>query len=201
MITTIVITGGPCAGKTSVIERLKQALNHEAVFVGEAATELFTAGQPLPQPDWSKADWLELQRAITQRQLVLEATAHAEARFTGRRLIICDRALGDNTAYPMGETAVAEAVGDRSSWLRRYQAVFHLESLATAQPERFGQIGNASRYESLPEAQALEYRARAAWENHPCWLFLAGNQTIDRLGAELLRLISNLPETLDGKAA
>lgn len=190
MMVRVVLTGGPCAGKTSVMALLKQRLADRAVFVEEAATQLFAAGRPLPSPDWTDTDWLELQRAVTAQQLALEMLAENQALAGGRWLSISDRAPYDNTGYPMGDVAVTEQIArDPEFGHHRYHAVIHLESLATAQPERYGCMGNATRYESLAEAQALEMRAREAWAGHPNWVFLPGTKSVAELAEAALGYI------------
>jgi len=187
MVRKVVLTGGPCAGKTSVMNILRAKLDDQAVFVEEAATQVFTEGQEVPVASWSPGDWMRLQRRITVRQLELEAAAVAVAEWTGREFVICDRAPCDNTAYPQGNEAVAELMSTRRADVHaRYAQVFHLESLATAQPDRFSQNGNTARYETLAEAQDLELRARAAWLNHPHWVFLAGRQSVDELATSII---------------
>ncbi len=188
MIRKIVLTGGPCAGKTSVINILKVALADVAVFVDEAATLLFSNGYPTPAESWTETDYLALQWAITVRQLQMEAAAEKLACDTGRTLIICDRAPYDNTAYRCGEVVVQQLVAwDREIGYQRYALVFHLESQAAAAPDNYSNASNATRSETLAEAQALELRARKAWVGHPGWMFLSGINSI----AELAAIISS----------
>lgn len=50
-IRKIVITGGPCGGKTTVLNALKKDFNDRAVFVPEVATMLLSGGFPAPEKD------------------------------------------------------------------------------------------------------------------------------------------------------
>jgi hypothetical protein len=76
--------------------------------------------------------------------------------------------------------------------LRRYDAVLHLESLATADPTWYSQANNEARFENLAEAQRLEQATRAAWAGHPYHRVIAGRQRFDGKLAEVLSLIRAL---------
>ncbi len=59
MIRTLVITGGPCAGKSTTIEHLKDTLGkrYNLVVIPEMATMLLSHGFPLndkPSPTTSR---------------------------------------------------------------------------------------------------------------------------------------------------
>lgn len=192
MLRTVVITGGPCAGKTTVLARLTEALKDEAVFVPEAATMLFELGDMTPDACWQAFQWYRLQLIVTRLQLQLEAEARSRAAREGKTFLICDRAPFDNRAYPMGWDAVSELLGtNEQEGYERYDLVVHLESLATADPDRFGAGGNSLRYESLEEARDLERRARNAWLRHPNW-HLAGGNNLHKKYLHVLRLIAEL---------
>ncbi|MBI1833255.1 MAG: ATP-binding protein [Candidatus Andersenbacteria bacterium] len=193
MITTIVLTGGPCAGKTSVLKALRNHLGREAIFVEEAATSIFKK-HPLPTDDWTDGQWFELQQKIAIHQISCEARASWKAQRIGCRLRICDRGLFDGCAYPMGQQAVREQVGTHTTRFghSRYHLVIHLESQAIAFPERFSRAGNRLRYEKLEQAQRLDHQTRLAWEGHPNWKFLPGTLSISELVHETLALIRTL---------
>lgn len=177
----IVITGGPCAGKTSVINALKQALGERAMFLPEVATMLLSGGFPQPGRDveWSETWADEFQRAVCSTQTSLENLASHEARKAGIEIIICDRGLMDGAAYAGGVERFCPLVGiDHRSTLERYEMVIHLESMATAKPDLYSSESNSCRYESLEEAQALEMRTRQAWWWHSRNYFIAGTGTL-----------------------
>lgn len=186
----VVLTGGPCSGKTSVMKLLDEALGDEAIFVPEAWTQLIGEGYPLPDGSWTERDWYERQVLVIRRQLALEDEALRAAAQSATRHIICDRAPFDSVAYPEGARVVREVFGGRREAIRRYRTVIHLESLATARPAEYSLSSNGARYESLEEAQALELRAREAWRFHPCWHFLPGRHSVQELARLAARLIS-----------
>ena len=99
-VTKIVITGGPCAGKTTAMSWIQNAftkLGYAVLFVDETATQLITGGA---------APWLSTSNRDFQWQLIQLQQAKEKA-FTeigktlkeNKILIVCDRAVMDNCAY------------------------------------------------------------------------------------------------------
>ena len=96
----IVLTGGPCAGKTTMAEVLARAFHSSVTNVPEAASLLFSGGFPRFPPLESQR---ATQRAIFHVQRELEATY--SARFP-ERVLILDRGTVDGAAYwPEGPEA------------------------------------------------------------------------------------------------
>ena len=171
----IVITGGPCAGKTSIIERLKVDFDGIASFVPESATILLEGGYPAPPEDSAKREtWLsELQAVVGTLQLQLEAMVLRNAVSADHSLIILDRSLGDLPAYhPRGYEAVMYQLKahDTTTLRDRYHHILHLHPLANMRAELYGKVGNASRYETREQAVKIDRRIRGSNE----WLAMNG---------------------------
>lgn len=176
----IVLTGGPCAGKSTVLRAVETYLSHLVEIVPEAASHAFSGGFPQPQLDWTDQDWYALQMVVTYQQLRFEAEAVDRAESDGKRLIVCDRAPYDNLAYRAGPEAVGQLCGfDYEVGMRRYQQVIHLRSLAVTAPSRYSALGNECRYESLAEAQAQEAATLTAWAPHPNRVIVGGSNIED----------------------
>ncbi len=172
----IVLTGGPCAGKTTVLEVLRREFAGKALVVPEVATMLLSGGFPLPGKDmeWSPK-WQEVfQTAVLPVQIQLEAGYELVAAEKGAEILICDRGLLDGAAYtPGGVNAFCKKYGvDHSEALARYEAVLHLESLSVGDPDLYGKTNNTSRFEEAEEAVRLEYATREVWKGHPQWNLL-----------------------------
>ncbi len=75
--------------------------------------------------------------------------------------------------------------------------MIHLESLATSHPERYGTEGNASRYESLEQAQSLEHATREAWGNHPRRIFVGGDRGMEGKIEDVIAAIRDMLERDD----
>ena len=93
------ITGGPCAGKTSAMDVLRERFECagvRAVFIPEAATDLINAGVA----PWTCPSMLEFQTRVIALQIEREAEALRRARATHAAVVICDRGLCDSRTYP-----------------------------------------------------------------------------------------------------
>jgi len=164
MIRTLVITGGPCAGKSTTIEHLKDTLGkrYNLVVIPEMATMLLSHGFPLNDKTLS----YHFQNAVITSQMMMEdshrLTAEGEMRNT---IIICDRGLLDNNAYSPG--IVEKVSGEETkTLLDRYDGVIHLITAADGVPEAYETESNVHRYETAEEAVSLDERIRNAWVGH-----------------------------------
>lgn len=187
---TVVLTGGPQGGKSTLLRRFQEdaEVNGILTVVPEAASMLFVGGHPLPVPGWAPRKWAQLELAITSLQISLE-----EVLIGRTPLTICDRAPFDNLAYPFGREAIELLWGQGyMQQMSRYDLVVHMESLATAEPARFGgPLGNEGRYEDLEEARAQEMRTRRAWEEHPNRYFVSGTQPFSAVLEEAAAVIKD----------
>lgn len=182
-VKRVVITGGPCAGKSTVLEAVRVEFASRALIVPEVATMLLGAGFPAPGDDltWS-LDWqMNFENAILPVQKNLEAAYELMAKEMGVGLLVCDRGLLDGAAYtPGGQAAFCEIYKlCLAESLLCYEAVIHLESLAVGKPELYGKTNNSNRFEGLERAVQLEYATREAWQGHPSWQFLSCEDGIE----------------------
>lgn len=170
-ITRIVITGGPCAGKSTAMSWIKEAferIGYTVLFVPETATELITGGVA----PWTCGTCLEYQKCQIKLQIAKEDIFEQAARTMNAEkiLIVCDRGLMDNKAYMNEEefAAALEYVGmTESDFCNRYDAVFHLVSCAKGAESFYTTDNNGARTETLEQAAALDDRLEAAWRIHP----------------------------------
>lgn len=168
----IVLTGGPCAGKTTIAQVLEKAFAERLYVLPEAASLLFRGGFPRWQGD---ASIEALQRAIFGVQVEMEATH--QAHFPDRVLVM-DRGTLDGAAYwPRGPDDFFRAMGSSSATeLARYDLVIYLES---AGREAFEQhhLRNPARTETWEEALALDATTRRLWERHPRFVAVRNNSS------------------------
>lgn len=170
-ITKIVITGGPCAGKTTAMSWIQKhfsKLGYTVLFVPETATELITGGVA-PWTCGTNADYqlCQMELQLKKEELFVRAAATMPAE---KLLIVCDRGALDNKAYMNDEefASVLETLGYNEVTLRDdYDAVFHLVSAAKGAEQFYTTANNAARTESVAEAAALDDRIIAAWTGHP----------------------------------
>lgn len=170
-ITKIVITGGPCAGKTTAMSWVQNAftqMGYTVLFVPETATELITGGVA----PWTCGTNAEYQKCQLKLQLEKEKIFEQAARTmkTEKILIVCDRGTLDNKAY-MSEDEFADAVsfiGSNEVELRdNYDAVFHLVTAAKGAAEFYTTSNNEARKETAEEAAALDDKIISSWTGHP----------------------------------
>lgn len=154
----IVMTGGPGAGKTAVLELIRQSFCEHVKVLPESAGIVFGGGFPRDdKPELKKA----AQRAIFYVQRELETAANAD----NAAVILCDRGTVDGAAYWPGPGDLWSCVGTTlTEQLRRYDAVIHLR---TPTPEAGYNKDNPLRIESAREAAAVDARIAELWEGHP----------------------------------
>ena len=170
-ITKIVITGGPCAGKSTAMSWVQNAfgeLGYTVLFVPETATELISGGVA----PWSCGTNLDYQLCQMELQLKKENLFERAARTmrAEKILIVCDRGTLDNKAYMTDAEfeAALRHVGFSEIELRdSYDAVFHLVTAAKGAEEYYTCANNGARTETAFEAAALDDRLISAWCGHP----------------------------------
>ena len=170
-ITKIVITGGPCAGKSTAMSWVQNAftqMGYAVLFVPETATELITGGVA----PWTCSSNEDFQKCLLHLQIEKEMVFKqaAEAMKASKVLIVCDRGAMDNRAYMNNEefAHVLEYLGTNEIELRdSYDAVFHLVTAAKGAEEFYTTANNSARTETIAEAVELDDKLIAAWTGHP----------------------------------
>jgi predicted ATPase len=173
-ITRVVLTGGPCAGKTTLLSRVKShfsALGYHVYIVPEAATLIINTGFiPAAFPG---DDIYELQDAILEITLSLYRQTERLVSKLGRypALIVYDRGSLDAKAYctPAAWARTLGARGVTEATLRDepYHGIIHLVTAADGAEEHYSTFNNAARLETLEEARLIDQHLRAAWRDHP----------------------------------
>ena len=170
-IRKIVITGGPCAGKTTALSWIQNALTEQGyavLFVPETATELIGGGVA-PWTCGSNADYqcCQVQLQLEKERIFRQA---AETMAADKILLVCDRGVMDNRAYmtDLEFACVLRTLDRREVALRDgYDAVFHLVTAAKGALPFYTTANNAARTETPAQAAALDDRLLAAWTGHP----------------------------------
>lgn len=193
-IYRIVITGGPCAGKTTAMSWIQNAFTekgYSVLFVPETATELITGGLA----PWTCSSNIDYQRCQMQLQIEKEKVflLGAERMPSDKILIVCDRGLLDNKAY-MTEPefqALTRDMGLSEVEMRdQYDAVFHLATAAKGAEEFYTLANNSARTETPEQARELDDRLIHAWTGHPHLRIIDNATDFDRKMLRLIREIS-----------
>lgn len=170
----VVITGGPCAGKTELWRFMGKAFP-QGVPVPEAATDLILSGKS------EHTLGLEnFQRAVYERQLELEEEALGKGL-----LLLCDRGLLDGLAYLPGLLSLLGVSPQEVA--ARYAMVIQLEVIRDARDYAAHCSTNPARHEEHARALVLERRLRRIYERHPFYVLLSGS--LKEKKREALRLL------------
>jgi predicted ATPase len=182
----IVLTGGPGAGKTAVLEMVRRSMCRHVHVLPEAASIVFGGGFPrLDDTTCRRA----AQRAIyrVQRELEVTGDAHRPA------IILCDRGTIDGLAYWPGrvEDFWTAAGTTAEAELSRYDRVIHLRTPSNGQGYNHA---NPVRTESPEVAAAIDARILAAWSEHPRrHVIEATGEFLDKAAASFEVLRAELP--------
>ncbi len=154
----VVLTGGPGAGKSAVLELAKLFFCTHVQTLPEAAGIVFGGRFPRNgRPRIRQA----AQQAIFHVQHALEATIEPASA----AVVLCDRGTPDGSAYWLGDGTLWQAVGStREAELARYYAVIHLKTPSDVSDYN---LDNPLRTETHDEARAIDARIAQAWSGHP----------------------------------
>lgn len=184
----IVITGGPGAGKTAILEIARKHFCERISILPEAASIIFSGGflrhDTLPA---KKA----AQRAIFHIQKELEQLIEEEKKSS---VALCDRGTLDSIAYWPGEEKLFwEEVGSSKEFeLSRYSVVIHLR---TPPLEQGYNHQNPVRTESAQQAAEIDKRIALAWKDHPRRFFVESeNDFLQKVNQAMSIIKSELPD-------
>ncbi len=184
----IVLTGGPGAGKTAVMEAARQIFGQSLAILPESASIVYSGGFPrLPTPTSVRA----AQRAICSVQEELERFCQEEGTYIAS---LCDRGIADGAAYwPDGPESFFRAIGfSREEVFARYHTVIHLRT----PPLTMGyNHTNPMRTETAEEAALLDKRIEEVWRGHPNRVIVPATETFTDKLEQVTRLISRTLST------
>ena len=167
----IAITGGPCAGKTTAMQKIVQEFTekgYKVFVVSEAATELINGGiRPFGD---NALEMYEFQRCVMDTQLAKEKVFERIANNTKQdTIILCDRGIFDNRAY-VSDKEFKELLKERSlnemELSLSYDMVIHLVTAAKGAKEHYTTANNSARTETVEEAIKADNKTLDAWVGH-----------------------------------
>lgn len=199
-IYKIALTGGPCAGKTSVLKGIKELLEQDGyhvITVPETATYLIANGTPpLPNEEHGrKFQDLVLKAQITKEKIAIDyCTNTLETQkdfFKGKKgiVIICDRGIMDNRAYLSQvdyDNMLYRHNLNELELLYSYDLAINLVSLATTNKEMYALDG--IRYETVEMAALRDEITSSSWLLHPNLHMIKPTDNID----DKINLVHNI---------
>ena len=196
-IAKIVITGGPCAGKSTAMIWIQEHFEKQGygvLFIPECATELILGGVS----GWTMESNFEFELAILKMQQQKEKIFDECAKklfAKDKVLIVCDRGFLDCKAY-MEDYEFREAMqvlGMEENAVRdSYDGVFHLVSVAKDAPQFYTHETNKARFETLEEAIENDTKTLNAWMGHPHLRIVDNSTDFEGKMRRLLKEISCL---------
>ncbi len=176
----IVLTGGPCGGKSSMCNRLIQMLeerSYKVFTVPEAATLLILNGIK-PSSDLSMIGFQDyvVEMQLKNEEIFLQAARDYDP---DKVIIFYDRGLMDGGAYVDKDTVMKDILSNRgltfSDVYNRYDAVLHLVTAADGaedcyqwnDPSKEDTGNNAARSESPEMARKKDKLTLNSWVGHP----------------------------------
>lgn len=197
----LLITGGPCAGKSIALPSLKRHFErngYTVICVPEAASSLIAAGlSPKTIPN-TLFQSLQLDVQIKNEEDALQQ-AEASLCQTGRPvLIFFDRGVLDGEAFSrcdeFRKAAENHGINDRKA-LERYEAVFHMESLACIEGALYSTMNNPNRITSRTEARQSDFALRQLYGSHSDWNLIGGAVDQEEKTEHLIRAIESFLES------
>ncbi len=201
-IKRIVLTGGPCAGKTTALVRIIEHfsnLGFKVFTVPEVPTMYSQGGWSYLTPN--RDLYYEGELAILQTQLALEESFMRLAETCKKpTFVVCDRGTLDISAYIAPEMwkELCNRCGTNPNELRnRYDAVLHLVSAADGAEEYYTTATNNTRYEQANEeglrlARDLDKKVNRSWTGHPHLRVINNHDNFDTKLNRVLKEISNV---------
>lgn len=166
----IVLTGGPGAGKTAILEAAKKTLCKHVTILPEAAGIVFGGGfWRLESPSARLAS----QRAIFHIQREMENLVVGEKKWG---IGLCDRGTLDGLAYWVNsERDFWDSFNaSKESEYARYDAVIHLR---TPSKDKGYNNQNPMRVETSEEAILLDEKIHTVWKDHPHYFEVESTDT------------------------
>ena len=202
-IKRIVLTGGPCAGKTTALVKVIDhfsGLGYKVFTIPEVPTMFTQAGMNYLTDN--KELFYEGEKATLEIQLALEDRFMRMAQAcTEPAVIVCDRGAMDISAYMKPEMweRITSELGTSTQELRdnRYDAVLHLVSAADGAEQYYTTSNNASRNEPASEeglkiARLLDKKVIEAWTGHSHLRVINNHDDFDAKIKRVLKEITNV---------
>ncbi len=202
--TKIVLTGGPCAGKTTALNWINNYFSqrgYAVIFVPETATSLISNGVS-PWSCESNYDYQTCQMKLQKaKEVIIEEVANSMK--SNKVLIICDRGVLDNKAY-MSENDFRNLLKElKTNEIKErdsYDAVFHLVSAAKGKENIYTLANNIARTETVEEAKVLDDKIISAWTGHPHFRIIDNSTEFEEKLERLIKEIASFlgePEPME----
>lgn len=202
----ILITGGPCAGKTTGIAELANTLRNigfNVIVVPEAASLIFSSGATIDLSTYTMTEIVEFQKNLMEVQIALENKFARLATIKKQKgekksAVIFDRGLLDGSAYVEAEQwdAIMDEVGiNKHTMLKRYDIVIHMVTAADGAEKHYQTDNNQARSEGLKLAIELDRSLQRAYASHSNQIVI-GNYEVNGFSDKIQSVQNYILQTL-----
>ena len=184
----IVVTGGPGAGKTAVLESVRKIVCSHVAILPESAGIVFGGGF------WrldSLSGRVAAQKAIYYVQREMENLIKSEQKWG---IGLCDRGSLDGLAYwPESEDSFFHTFGsNKIDEYTKYKGVIHLQSPSL---EKGYNHQNPIRIESADEAAKIDEKIHGTWRDHPNYTMIESTDSfLEKVSKAFQKIESYLPD-------
>ncbi len=198
----IVLTGGPCAGKTTGLSHLQSWLldrGFRPLMIPEVATMIIGGGvQDIGKIASENFKlYLAIQKSMLKMQLGLRKQfLNLAGNFTEQVVMVYDRGPMDGKAYiphQYFDAILAEEKLQLNEVRDVYDAVIHLVTAADGAERYYTTANNQARMETAEEARKLDLKTQDAWNGHPHMRVIDNSTGFD---LKIKRLISATARSL-----
>lgn len=173
----IILTGGPCSGKSSAMRALRKEMDEVLHCVPEVAT-IVIAQVGIRPPLGDRFALRKFQQTIYRVQQSFEEASETCAAREGRKGLLLDRGSVDNAAYLPDGLQEFERIcrTERAHEYGRYDLVLCLDIPPKEVFDRERE-NNPARSETYEQASALGDRIKEVWRGHPRFMLIADQPT------------------------
>jgi CYTH domain-containing protein/predicted ATPase len=204
-VSRIIITGGPCSGKTTALAHITKFCQDHGFFpviIPEVATDLISSG--FDRTALSFQDFV-IEKMLFEEQLRIKAIANGH--LPENSVFIYDRWLCDSEAY-VGREAFLQVL-ERHGLSHAEACDFNngvicLDTAALGAEEFYTLDNNKTREEGLELARTLNEKTKNAWMGAPHFKSIPNRPGVDFHGkmTECLRVLARVlgvPEPLENE--
>ena len=195
----IVLTGGPCAGKTTALVKIMEhfsSIGYKVFIIPELPTLFLQAGMDYLTDN--KDLFYEGEKATLEMQIALEDKFLQMAKSVKQPvLIVCDRGTMDISAYMnpvLWNQIISDAKMNNEMLRSRYDAVLHLVSAADGAEQFYTIATNNKRTEGIELARILDKKVIQAWSEHPHLRVINNHEDFETKLERVLQEISDVLE-------
>lgn len=204
--TKIVLTGGPCAGKTTALARIVEhftGIGLKVFVLPELATLFSQAGVNFLTSN--KQFFYNAEKQLLKFQIEMENSFVEMAKHSDKpAIIITDRGTMDIAAYLVAETWQTllddMQIGVVNLRDARYDAVLHMVTAADGAEKFYSNENNKHRTETIEQAREIDQKLIRAWTGHPHLRVIGNNGDFEQKILQVLKEISDVlgvPEPIE----